>query len=47
MIENYKYVIETQDTLINKAIVKSKNLDHVSETAYSVSRFNKILDDQE
>ncbi|EAS03387.1 afadin- and alpha-actinin-binding protein (macronuclear) [Tetrahymena thermophila SB210] len=47
LLKNYKYVIETQDTLINKAIVKAKNIDNISEASFQVSRFNKVLDDQE
>lgn len=45
-IENYKYIVETQDGLLNKAIMKQNNIRNPEELAGTNSRF-KLLDDKE
>ena len=45
-LENYKFVVEAQDALLNKAIVKQNKLRNIDEINVRGSRF-KILDDKE
>jgi hypothetical protein len=45
-VENYKYVVEAQDTLLNKTIVKANNFKPLEEFNYKFSKF-KLMDDTE
>lgn len=52
LIKNYKYVVESQDKLLNKAITKQNDfkpviLQNQQELDYNASNYNKILDDKE
>jgi len=44
--ENYKYIVETQDSLINKTIMKQNNIKSPEEIAGLGTRFN-VIDDKE
>jgi len=44
--ENYKYIIETQDGLINKTIMKQNNIKNPEEIAGIGGRFH-VIDDKE
>ena len=46
LIKNYKHIVETQDQLLSKVIVKAKDL-RMSEMKGAENRFSKCLEEDE
>lgn len=46
MIENYKFVVETQDSLLNKTLIQQNKVKSPEELNFTGTRF-KIIDDKE
>lgn len=46
ILENYKYIVDTQDALLNKTLVQQTNIRSPEELNFAGSRF-KIIDDKE